>query len=219
MFSAAAWVRLSSRANTGATPGAPMQDEDRAREERALVERAQRGDRHALRELFARFTGPLYGAVLLPRVGVRAEADELLALTLERAAMRLPDFRYTDAQGIWPWLRRIAMNAIIDRSRRLAAQAGLEERYGAEVATIGPRIEPGAEAELIAEEERRARAKQLELALGGLNERYRRAIELRIFEEKSREECAQLLGVTVSTFDVLLHRAVTSLRKTFGEVM
>lgn len=190
-----------------------------AEDERALVQRAQRGEEAALAALLHRFSSPLYAAVILPRVGAPAEAEEILAQTVSRAALKLDDFRYTEQQGIWPWLRRIAMNAIIDRSRRRKVEEGGRARYGAEVEALAPRVSPGAEALFIEEEERRDRAQRMSGALSQLNERYRRAIELRIFEEKSREECAAILEVTVGTFDVLLHRAVSALKKTFGDVM
>ena len=50
-----------------------------------------------------------------------------------------------------------------------------------------------------------------------LQDRYRTAIELRLVQELSREDCAQRLGVTIGTFDVLLFRAVRAFRKQFGE--
>ena len=53
--------------------------------------------------------------------------------------------------------------------------------------------------------------------MGQLGDRYRLAIELRLVQELSREECAQSLGVTIGTFDVLLFRAVRAFRKQFGE--
>lgn len=188
-------------------------------DEKVLVLAAQRGDEAALRMILSRHAGPLYGAVILPRVGAPSEADEILAHTLSRAAIKLEDFRYTEQQGIWPWMRRIAMNAIVDRARRRKTRESGEERYGAEVEAIAPRVSPGAETLYIEEEERRDRNARLTRALGDLSERYRRAIELRVFEEKSREECAQILEVSVGTFDVLLHRAVSALKKTFGDVM
>jgi RNA polymerase sigma-70 factor (ECF subfamily) len=46
-----------------------------------------------------------------------------------------------------------------------------------------------------------------------LNPRYRRAIELRFFEEQPRERCAELMQVKLGTFDVLLLRALRSFRK------
>jgi DNA-directed RNA polymerase specialized sigma24 family protein len=48
--------------------------------------------------------------------------------------------------------------------------------------------------------------------LAGLNPRYRRAIELRLVEERSREACAEALEVKLGTFDVLLLRALRAFR-------
>nr|MBA3538643.1 hypothetical protein [Deltaproteobacteria bacterium] len=53
--------------------------------------------------------------------------------------------------------------------------------------------------------------------MGLLQDRYRTAIDLRLIQELSREECAKRLGVTIGTFDVLLFRAVRAFRKQFGE--
>jgi RNA polymerase sigma-70 factor (ECF subfamily) len=53
--------------------------------------------------------------------------------------------------------------------------------------------------------------------LDKLNPRYRQAVTLRILEERSREQCAATLSVTVATFDVLLLRALRSFRKTWQE--
>lgn len=187
--------------------------------ERALVHRAQRGDEDALRRILEHFADPLFGAVILPRVGSRAEAQDVLAETLEKAAMKLDDFRFQDGRGLWPWLRRIATRSVIDRARRRRAVLGMHERYEAELSTLGPRIEPGAEAALIEAEERRDREARLGASLASLNERYRRAIELRVYQERERDECARELGVTTGTFDVLLHRALASLRKAFGDIV
>ena len=49
-----------------------------------------------------------------------------------------------------------------------------------------------------------------------MNPRYASAIRLRVLEERPREEVARELGVTVATFDVVLHRAMTALKKALG---
>lgn len=187
-----------------------------AAREAELATSAVRGDARALRQLLEHFARPLHDGVILPRVGSRAEADEVLRDTLCRAVERLEDFRWTDA-GLWPWLRRIAIHRIVDGARRRAAARRFEARYEAEVQVLPPRIEAGADEALIEAEERAHREKRLSVALEALNERYRRAIQLRVIEERSRDECAAALGVTVATFDVLMHRALASLKKTFGD--
>ncbi|HEV8246703.1 MAG TPA: sigma factor-like helix-turn-helix DNA-binding protein, partial [Polyangiaceae bacterium] len=49
--------------------------------------------------------------------------------------------------------------------------------------------------------------------LDRINPRYAKAIQLRVLEERSREEAAAALEVSMATFDVVLHRAMAALRK------
>lgn len=193
----------------------PMAQDGAAAEERALVEAAQQGDQQALRALLERFARPLYAAVLLPRVGSAADADELLRDTLSRAAERLHTFRWTGA-GLYPWLRQIAMNLVIDRARRNTRRNRTEHELEVHQAVVQPLHHAGAEELLIEQQERAVALKMLKQALGELSERYRRSIELRLLEERSREECAEALGVTVGNFDVIFHRALAALRKSYG---
>ncbi len=181
--------------------------------ERQLCGAAKAGDREALRELLDHFADPLFAGVILPRVGSRADAEDLLRETMLRAVEVMQrQFEWRDA-GLWPWLRRIAVNKVADWGRRRLAQQRMEERYGAEVRVLPPRFEAGAEASLIEAQERQVQLDQLRVVLDGVNERYRRAVELRLLEGRSRAEAAEALGVTVATFDVVLHRALRALRK------
>lgn len=166
-----------------------------------------------MRELLAHFSDPLFVGVILPRVGNRADAEDILRDTMVRAVERMPSqFQWREA-GLWPWLRRIAVNLVTDWGRRQQARQRLEDGYLAEVRTLPPRVEAGAEAIMIEQEERRLCHQQIREALDSLNERYRRAIELRLLEGRPREEAAAALEVSVSTFDVVLHRALKALRK------
>jgi RNA polymerase sigma-70 factor (ECF subfamily) len=54
---------------------------------------------------------------------------------------------------------------------------------------------------------------QVELSLSRLNPRYALALRLRLLEDREREECAAILGVTVGNFDVILHRACKAFRQ------
>ena len=38
---------------------------------------------------------------------------------------------------------------------------------------------------------------------------------LRLIEDRTREECAEEMGVTVGNFDVILHRATKAFRKVY----
>jgi len=184
-------------------------------EEQRLVEEAQRGNLDAMRPILERYASPLYGTVIMPRIGNAAAAEDVLRDTLATAVEKIGRFTW-QGKSIYPWLRQIAINKVYDqhrlaqRSRRLA---------DAMVHELPSETEPGdaADAQLMADQERQANRARIDETLGSLNDRYRVAIELRLVRELPREECARQLNVTVGTFDVLLFRAIRAFRKQFGE--
>ena len=183
--------------------------------EQRLVEEAQQGNLDAMRPILERYAAPLYGTVILPRLGDAASAEEVLRDTLATAVEKIRRFTW-QGKTIYPWLRQIAINKVYDvhrqskRSRRLA---------DAMVHEVAVESDPAshADAQLIADQERRAHRDRIDETMQQLQERYRSAIELRLIQELSREDCARRLGVTIGTFDVLLFRAVRAFRKHFGE--
>jgi RNA polymerase sigma-70 factor (ECF subfamily) len=70
--------------------------------------------------------------------------------------------------------------------------------------------------ELIERRDRDAARLKLTQGLAKIHPRYASAIRLRIIEERSREEVAALLAISTTTFDVVLHRAMSALRKAIG---
>ncbi len=179
------------------------------------MEAAQGGDREALQKLLDRVARPLYAAVILPRVGNPSDAEDILRDALLRGMERIDSFRWTGA-GVFPWFRQIAVNLVIDHVRRNQRRGRMEDRFEQHVAHVSPLHHAGAEEALIEAQEHSAASQTLQSAMGTLNERYRRAVELRLIEERPREECAAALGVTVGNFDVILHRALAALRKAYG---
>lgn len=185
---------------------------ERAVGEEALVRAAQRGDRAAIDALMGRFAPPLFAGFVLPRVGHRADAEDLVRETIARAVERLPSFVYRSETGFYPWLRTIAERLVIDRARRLESRGRGAERYDAEVRTVAPTAVRSLEADAIESQEKALARARLDRAMSEITPRYRRVIELRVLEEKSREECAGELGVTLGNLDVLVHRALAALR-------
>ncbi len=184
-------------------------------EEQRLVEEAQRGNLDAMRPILERYAQPLYSTVILPRLGDAATAEDVLRDTLATAVEKINRFTW-QGKTIYPWLRQIAINKVYDvhrsnkRSRRLADAMAQELSTETDPASA-------ADAVIMAEEERRAHRERIDVALAELPERYRAAIQLRLIDELSRDECARRFAITVGTFDVLLHRAVRSFRKRFGD--
>lgn len=184
-------------------------------EEQRLVEEAQQGNLDAMRPILERYAQPLYGTVILPRLGNTVSAEEVLRDTLATAVEKIKRFTW-QGKSIYPWLRQIAINKVFDVHRQSKRSRRLAEAMAHEV-TQESDPDSHADAQLMADQERRAHRDRIDDTMQQLQERYRTAIELRLVQELSREECARRLGVTIGTFDVLLFRAVRAFRKHFGE--
>src|SRR5262249_35334745 len=131
--------------------------------------------------------------------------------TFHTALERLADF---DDRGrsVWFWLARIAANKATDQHRVRARSGRALSGYARLVA-----LDEGAAPPPSAREADQLRS-SIERVLGRIHPRYRRAIELRFFEERSRDACAQALEVQVATFDVVILRALRAFRAAWLEV-
>jgi RNA polymerase sigma factor (sigma-70 family) len=184
-------------------------------EEQRLVEEAQAGNLDAMRPILERYASPLYGTVILPRLGDAASAEDVLRDTLATAVEKIKRFTW-QGKSIYPWLRQIAINKVYDVHRHSKRSKRLADAMAHEVAVETDPMSH-ADAQLMADQERRSHRERIDDTMGQLQDRYRTAIELRLVQELSREDCAKRLGITIGTFDVLLFRAVRAFRKHFGE--
>lgn len=179
--------------------------------DRRLVEKAQAGDRAALGELLKKHGPGLYRNVLLPRLGSEAAAKDALSETYAKVVGNIAKFTWQNV-GFYPWIRMVALRVALDqlRSKRrvvLFEAEDLEREVDASQTTTP------VDQQLSDQRDREAARRKVEAALERINPRYARAIRLRVLEEQTREQVASELGVTTSTFDVLLHRAIAALKK------
>jgi RNA polymerase sigma factor (sigma-70 family) len=177
-----------------------------------LVDRAQGGDRVALGELLHKYGPGLYRSVLLPRLGTETAAKEALAETYAKVVGNISKFTWQNV-GFYPWLRTVALRIALDQLRAKKRLVLFEEDDLAREIDAAQTTTP-VEQQISDQRDREAARMKVEEALGRINPRYARAIRLRVLEERPREEVAAELGVTPATFDVLLHRAIASLKKT-----
>lgn len=184
-------------------------------EERKLIESAQAGNLDAMRPLFEKYSGPLYSAVLMPKIGNPAAAEDVLRETLATAVQKLDTFTW-EGKSIFAWLRQIAVNKAYDLHRKNKRGRRLAQAIQHE-ASAAPQHEPAADAKIMAQQDRAQSRERIEEALGQMNPRYERAIRLRLIEELPREQCAAQMEVTIATFDVVFFRATKAFRKQYGE--
>jgi RNA polymerase sigma-70 factor, ECF subfamily len=184
--------------------------------EAKLLARAVGGERAALAELYHTYAEPIFAYVLMPKLGNRQAAEDALSETFRVAFERLAQFEQHKT-SVYFWFARIASNKAMDmhRARRVSGRAIVHLEMQVGILFDAPETP---DALLFGEAQRREFAERLQLALGHLNCRYRQVLELRFFQELSREECARELQLKVGTFDVLLLRATKALRKEWDEL-
>lgn len=188
--------------------GEPESSLDLADEKR-LLKRLKRGDRAAFRQLYDAFSARLYRAVIFPKVGLEDVAEDVLRDTFLTAFEKIDQVVWRD-RSLYYWLSRIAYNKVIDFHRANKRT----ERF---VQGFTPYVEqtqtaPNPEAQYLAEEATGRAQVVTRALLSELNPRYRQAVELRFFEQKDREQCAETMSVTVGNFDVILFRAIRRLK-------
>jgi RNA polymerase sigma-70 factor (ECF subfamily) len=167
--------------------------------ERALVDRARRGDVDAFERLYQLHAGRVH-ALCLRLAGEPVEARELVQDTFVHAWEALPRFR-GDA-SLTTWLHRIAVNALLERrrrDRRRSARVSLaEDEDDVENAPLAGGFVAPADV---------ATAIDLERAIAALPPGVRRAFVLHEVEGYTHEEVAGMTGLATGTLRAQLHRA------------
>lgn len=191
--------------------GRGFHDAEWLRQEQALLGRARQGDREAMGELYQVFARPLYASVLMPRLGDPQAAEDALAETFTTAFQKLDDFE-SQGRSVWSWLCRIATNKAIDQHRARSRQGKALQSFQALLAPLGSAAQDTEEA-LARRIDHAELTRRVGQTLEQINPRYRRALKLRFFEGRSRDECTAALELKLGTFDVLLLRALRAFRK------
>ena len=164
---------------------------------RALVERAQRGDRAALEELYLLHFDRIY-SYLHMSVGNRHDAEDLTTQTFVRMLESIGRFRWQSAP-FSAWLFRIAHNLAIDHfraGRRVRAEEDVPEPYGSE--------ESSAEDQAL---DSLGDAGMLDL-IARLSPEQRQVLTLKFMFGFANAEVAEILGKSEGAVKSLQHRAL-----------
>ncbi|HRI58152.1 MAG TPA: sigma-70 family RNA polymerase sigma factor [Saprospiraceae bacterium] len=178
----------------------------RADDDHRLVTTAIGGCQHAYAQLLARYRPAIF-QMMLQRVKNAEDAQDLTMEAFEKAFRKL--HFYSPTHAFSTWLFKIALNNLIDFTRK---KQPLTIHFGDGVALAGfetdwlqnHRSEMPTPEEAMMQEQRIRLIRQL---LNRLDERYRRMIELRYYEDMSYEEIAQHLDLPIGTVKAQLYRA------------
>jgi RNA polymerase sigma-70 factor (ECF subfamily) len=173
-----------------------------AAEVRRLVERAQKGDRQALEELYLMHFDRIY-SYLQMTVGNRHDAEDLTNQTFVKMLESIERFQWRKVP-ISAWLFRIAHNLAMDHFRANRRWQPEEEPP-----------EPEDSAELSAEDEAfHSIGRQSMLAMiEGLSEDQQQVLTLKFVFNFPNGDVATILGKTEGAVKSLQHRALASLQR------
>ena len=169
---------------------------------RALVDRAQQGDREALEELYLIHFDRIYG-YLHVSVGNRHDAEDLTTQTFLKMLESIGKFRWQSAP-FSAWLFRIAHNLAMDHFRatkRWQPEEEVPEPPGSE--------EPSAELEAM---QSIGRQSMLEL-IDKLSPEQQQVLTLKFVFNFPNADVAKILDKTEGAIKSLQHRALASLQK------
>jgi len=208
-------LAAESAAQLAKLTGLPLSAPERLAWERERLAAFQRGEPSAFSDLYRAYAGLIYARIVLPILRQPAAAEDALADAFERAHGKLHEVRIED-RSVFFWLARIAKNRALDMQRRSIVERLATAKLEAE-APLPDALELDAEAELSVRDEEQVLATRIRAVLDRLHPRYGQAVRMRILDERSREDCATTLGVSVATFDVVLLRALRAFRKSWQE--
>jgi RNA polymerase sigma-70 factor (ECF subfamily) len=204
-----------------APPAASNRQEERAREaeaDRALIAKAQAGDKAAFRALVERHQRRAF-AVALALVRDESDARELVQDAFLRVHKNLNGFE--GGSSFFTWLYRIITNLSIDLMRKPGRQtveldeARLDSEDSVEYdGSLLSRLDGADPAGVI---RRREIAASLQAALDALPSYHRAVIVLREIEGMSYEEMATAMGVSKGTIMSRLFHARQKLQKALAD--
>ena len=165
-------------------------------DEQRLAGQIRRGDNAAMRVFCSLYVSHLK-AVCTRYVTDSEDASDVLQETLISIVTHISDFHYLGQGSLKAWATRIAVNESLNYIRRNRRQElTLQEQYIDDIAEEeeDPPIED------IPPEVIQQMVRQLPTG-------YRTVFNLYVFEDKSHQEIAQLLGTSVKTSISQLHKA------------
>lgn len=173
-------------------------------EELQLIKRAQAGDNEAFGLLYDSYFEPIYRFIYY-KVFSKEIAEDLTSDTFIKALSRIGSYKI-DKGRFNSWLYQIARNTVIDYYRTRKEDVALEDIFDVPY-----------DARTAEQFDALTALSSVDAYLKALPARQREIITLRIWEEKSFKEIADILGGTENSIKMAFSRSIRQLREVCGE--
>lgn len=173
-------------------------------QEAEIVKKAQAGDSEAFGLLYDHYFDPIYRFIYY-KVFSRETAEDLTSDTFMKALTRLSS--YNGDRGCFnSWLYQIARNTVIDHFRTKKTDVSIEDVF-----------DISHDERTVEQLDALSGLKKVEAYLETLPARQREIIMLRVWEGKSYEEIAGMLGGTEGSVKMSFSRSIRELREKCGD--
>jgi RNA polymerase sigma-70 factor (ECF subfamily) len=170
-----------------------------------LIARARLGEDAAFQSIFDRYSRPIL-SFIYDMTGKRDVAEELAQETFVRAYKGLGGLH--DAEKLSTWLFGIARNCALEHFRAHRRDVNKVEMDDPSVLNLS-NSEPLPEGQLLNKEFNQV----IQTALAALDEDKRTVFTLKVFQQRSYEEIADITGFSIPKLKTDLHRARREMRR------
>ncbi|GAA4049033.1 MULTISPECIES: RNA polymerase sigma factor [Flavobacterium] len=173
-----------------------------------LVKNYIAGDENALAVLINRHQSKIYGFIY-SKMADRDVADDVFQDTFIKVIKTLKSNSYNEEGKFLPWVMRISHNLIVDHYRKNKKMPMLRETEEFSIFSVLTDTSMNAEGRIITE----VIEKDLQKIIKQLPDDQREVLTMRIYQDLSFNEIAELTGVSINTALGRMRYALMNLRK------
>jgi RNA polymerase sigma-70 factor (ECF subfamily) len=173
-----------------------------------LVKNYIAGDENALAVLINRHQSKIYGFIY-SKMADRDVADDVFQDTFIKVIKTLKSNSYNEEGKFLPWVMRISHNLIVDHYRKNKKMPMLRETEEFSIFSVLTDTSMNAEGRIITE----VIEKDLRKIIKQLPDDQREVLTMRIYQDLSFNEIAELTGVSINTALGRMRYALMNLRK------
>jgi RNA polymerase sigma-70 factor (ECF subfamily) len=173
-----------------------------------LVKNYMAGDENALAVLIKRHQSKIYGFIY-SKMPDRDVADDVFQDTFIKVIKTLKSNSYNEEGKFLPWVMRIAHNLIVDHYRRNKKMPMLRETEDFSIFSVLTDSSMNVESKIITE----VIEEDLQKIIKQLPDDQREVLTMRIYQDLSFNEIAELTGVSINTALGRMRYALMNLRK------
>jgi len=166
------------------------------------------GDENSLSILIKRHQSKIYGFIY-SKVTDRDIADDIFQDTFIKVIKTLKSNSYNEEGKFLPWVMRISHNLIVDHFRRNKKMPMYRETEEFSIFSIMTDNSPNIENRIITEQVE----SDLQRIIGELPDDQKEVLQMRIYQDLSFKEIADLTGVSINTALGRMRYALMNLRK------